>query len=235
MKPQILIVGTQHYRELFSNSEPNKEFLNGVDTLRKDLIEFQPTRICIEQEERIQDSMDTYYNKYNPTKFYKNESYDLGFYIGKYLNLNSILAMDWMGHDDEGHDMSRAYEWAENNDASFIKRIENIQSFHTRISELNDSYQMTLELNNPINYKQDEELYGHMMLLGSSWEVSIPWLTWWYKRNMIMVNNITSGLVNEDKVIVIVGSDHIYILKNLLESSNHFNVMTFYNWVNLNN
>lgn len=52
---------------------------------------------------------------------------------------------------------------------------------------------------------------------------------------MIMVNNITHNLKNNDKVIVIVGSGHVYILKQFLQASNNFNVMTFYDWVQNNN
>lgn len=235
MKPQIMIIGSHHYRENFSSSEPNEVFLNSLETLRKYLINFQPSRVCIELEKDIQDTVDEYYSHYDPSKFYKNESYDLGFYIGKHLNLKSILAIDRMGDNDDSTDLSSAYEWAKENDEHFIQRIKDSQSFHSNLRELNDAYQMTLELNKPVNYKRDEELYGHMMLLGEDWKNSIPWLSWWYKRNMIMVNNITEDLDDTDKVIVIVGSDHVYILKQMLESSNTFNVMTFYEWMEFNN
>ncbi|WP_371814688.1 DUF5694 domain-containing protein [Jeotgalicoccus sp. WY2] len=48
-------------------------------------------------------------------------------------------------------------------------------------------------------------------------------------------NHITQNLNNNDKVMVIVGSGHIYILKQLLEASNNFNVITFYDWTKKNN
>lgn len=235
MKPQIMIVGSHHYRENFSSSEPNEVFLNSLETLRGYLIDFEPSRVCIELEKDIQGTVDEYYSHYDPSKFYKNESYDLGFYIGEHLSLKSILAIDRMGDSDDSTDLSSAYEWAKENDELFIQRIEGSQSFHSNLRELNDAYQITLELNKPLNYKRDEELYGHMMLLGEDWKTSIPWLSWWYKRNMIMVNNITENLDDTDKVIVIVGSDHVYILKQMLESSNAFNVMTFYEWMEFNN
>lgn len=234
MKPEILIVGTQHYHESFSRSDPDEQFLDSIDTLRDSLIKFQPTRICIEQEEKIQDVINESFKRYNPTVFYKNEAYDLGFYTAKKLNLDSVVAMDWMKQDYGVNGMSDAYEWSQSNDGSFISLIEEMQSYHDKLSELNDSYKITLELNKPEIYKRDEELYGQMMLLGDDWTTSIPWLTWWYKRNMIMVNNITQNLNNNDKVIVIIGSGHVYILKQLLETSYKFNLMTFYDWVESN-
>lgn len=235
MKPEIMIVGTQHYHEIFSHSDPDEQFLDSVNIFRDSLIKFQPTRICIEQEEKIQDVINDSFNRYNPVVFYKNEAYDLGFYTAKQLNLKSVIAIDWMEQGYGVNGMSGVYEWAQNNDVSFIELIEEIQSHHDKLSKLNDSYKITLELNKPESYKMDEVLYGQMMLLGDDWNISIPWLTWWYKRNMIMVNNITQNLNNNDQVIVIVGSGHVYILKQFLEASNKFNVMTFYDWVENNN
>lgn len=52
MKPEIMIVGTQHYHEIFSHSDPDEQFLDSVNIFRDSLIKFQPTRICIEQEEK---------------------------------------------------------------------------------------------------------------------------------------------------------------------------------------
>ena len=228
MKPQIMIVGTQHYHENFRNSEPDELFLESLNTLKDSLINFQPTRICIEQEAKIQEILNDEFNSYNPDRFYKNEAYDLGFYTAKKAKLKSVIAMDWMEQDYVTNGMTDSYEWAKNYDLSFIEHIEKIQSSHAKISKMNNPYKITLELNKPESYKMDEELYSHMMLLGEDSSISIPWLTWWYKRNMIMVNNVTRNLVNSDKVIIIVGSGHIYILKQLLEASNKFDVTTFY-------
>lgn len=234
MRPEIIIVGSQHYHKSFKHSDPDEQFLKSLNTLRNSLIKFQPTRICIEQEAKTQDYIDDNFNRYNPAVFYKNEAYDLGFYTAKQLNLKSVVAMDWMEQDYGFNGLSKTYDWAQNNDGLFIELIEELKAHHAKISNMNDSFNITLELNNPQNYKMDEKLYGQMMLLGDDWNTSIPWLTWWYKRNMIIVNNITRNLKDNEKVIVIVGSDHIYILKQLLEASNKFNVMTFYDWVESN-
>ena len=234
MKPQIMIVGTQHYHETFNNSEPDELFLESVNTLRESLIKFRPTRICLEQEAKIQEFINSEFNSYNPDRFYKKEAYDLGFHTAKKAKLKSVIAMDRMEQEYGTNGMTDSYEWAKNYDLSFIELIERIQSSHAKISKMNNTYKITLELNRPESYKMDEELYGHMMLLGEDSNISIPWLTWWYKRNMIMVNNVTRNLVNSDKVIIIVGYGHIYILKQLLEASNKFDVITFYEWIENN-
>lgn len=168
MKSKIMIVGTQHYHEIFKYSNPDEQFLESVNRLRDSLSRFQPTRVCIEQEAKIQKVINESFGRYNSDIFYKNEAYDLGFYIAKNLNLDSVVAMDWMEQDSGVHGMNDIYEWAQNNDLSFIELIEEIQLHHDEISKLNDSNQITLKLNKPQNYRMDEKSYGQMMLLGDN-------------------------------------------------------------------
>lgn len=230
MKPQILIVGSTHFHEMFHDKEPSDSFLESLQTLRGSLSSFQPTDICIEIEEKNQDKINQSYQRYDKDRFYKYESYDLGFYLGKKNDIKSIRAVDWMENDQNHNGISDAVEWAEKNDSEFMKKLTELQNFHSQLGAEENIYDAALKLNHPENYKRDQELYGHMMLLGDSWDSSIPWLTWWYKRNMIMVNNITKNLHSNSRVIMIVGAGHIYILKQLLEASGKFDVLTFYDW-----
>ncbi|QQD84118.1 DUF5694 domain-containing protein [Jeotgalicoccus sp. ATCC 8456] len=128
--------------------------------------------------------------------------------------------------DENQNGITDTVNWAKIHDNEFIERLNHLQSSHNN----EDIYEVTLELNKPENIKFHEEIYGHMMLLGDNWNTSIPWLTSWYKRNMIMVNNITREIDNDSRVIMIVGAGHLYILKQLLESSGKFEVETFYEW-----
>lgn len=230
MKPKILLVGSSHYHELFKEDEPSKEFLKNLEKLRKSLITYNPTKICVEIEEKYQDQIDEFYQSYDYKKFSKREAYDLGFNAGKQCELTTVHAVDWMEIDKNQNGISEAVDWAKVHDSEFIDRLNNLQSFHNSFNTNEDIYEITLELNKPENFKHDQEMYGHMMLLGDTWDVSIPWLTWWYKRNMIMVNNITREIYADSRVIMIVGAGHLYILKQMLESSGKFEVQTFYDW-----
>ncbi|MFC3899515.1 DUF5694 domain-containing protein [Aliicoccus persicus] len=215
---------------MFNERDPSNSFLKSLQTLRDSLSTFQPTDICIEIEEKNQDEIDEHYQSYDKNRFYKYESYDLGFYLGKKNGIKSIRAVDWMENDQNQNGISDAVEWAEQHDPEFMNRLTDLQNFHNQLGAAENIYDATLKLNHPENYKRDQELYGHMMLLGDKWEMSIPWLAWWYKRNMIMVNNITRNLKDDSRVIMIVGAGHIYILKQLLESSGKFDVKTFHDW-----
>ena len=230
MKPKILLVGSPHYHELFKGNEPTEEFLIDLEKIRKSLITYNPTKICVEIEEKHQDRIDEYYQTYDHSKFSKSEAYDLGFYVGQQCGLTTVRAVDWMETEQNQNGISDAVEWAETHDEEFTTKLKNLQSNHNLNNTKEHIYDITLELIKPQNYSIDQELYGHMMLLGDSWDVSIPWLTWWYKRNMIMVNNITRNTDTHSRVIMIVGAGHLYILKQLLESSGKFEANTFYEW-----
>jgi len=46
------------------------------------------------------------------------------------------------------------------------------------------------------------------------------WLSWWYKRNLIMFGNLTR-LINseEERILFIVGGSHSTIVTNFIEES----------------
>lgn len=235
MKPQILLIGTDHLSHRFAGSDPDEEYLKGLDKLRQTLINYKPTRVCIEMEADDQTEINASYERYKVKshKFFKNESYDLGFYIAMKSRLGEVVAMDRMSTEGKSINVSNGIEWAksENNNHPFLKKLQKFQNIYEDCLTINNPYELFLELNKESLYTKDETLYSSMISLGENIETSIPWLSWWYKRNLIMTHYITKDLIEKDKVIVIVGQSHLYILKQMLEGSDDYNVLTFYDYV----
>jgi len=50
--------------------------------------------------------------------------------------------------------------------------------------------------------------------------IGMKWLSWWYKRNLIIFSNLTR-LINseEESILLIVGSSHSSIITKFLEES----------------
>src|SRR5699024_34610 len=126
----------------------------------------------------------------------KSEAYDLGFYVGQQCGLTTVRAVDWMEIEQNQNGISDAVEWAETHDEEFITKLKNLQSNHNLINTKEHIYDITLELTKPENCSIKHELYDHMMLLCDSWDVKIPWIKLWYKKNMIMVKNITRNTIS---------------------------------------
>ena len=235
MKAQILLLGTDHFNDRFANSDPDEEYLTGLNKLRKTLIDFKPTRVCIEQEAENQSEINASYEryKYKSNKFFKNESYDLGFYIAMKSGLNEVVAMDRMSGDGEKISVTHAIEWAKAKDDHhpYLKKLQHLQNTYEEYFNINDPYELFLTLNKKDIYTLDESIYHSMIPLGDDIETTIPWLTWWYKRNLVMVHYILKGLKENEKVIVIVGQSHLYILKQMLEGSDDYDALTFYDYI----
>lgn len=215
MKPQILLLGTDHLSHRFADSDPDEEYLTGLYKLRQTLIDYQPTRVCIEMEADDQKEINASYARYKDKshRFFKNESYDLGFYIAMKSGLSEVVAMDRMSDDGKNTSVLDVIEWAKskNDNHPFLKKLQDFQNAYEEYFNINDPYELFLELNKESLYSKDESLYSSMISLGDDIETSIPWLSWWYKRNMIMAHHISKDLIEKDKVIVIVGQSHLYI------------------------
>lgn len=235
MKPQILLVGSDHFSYRFADSDPDEEFLAGLDKLRKILINYEPTRVCIEQGANNQKEINASYARYKDksNQIFKNESYDLGFYIAMKSGLEKVVAMDRMSTDNTVASMSDSIEWAQskNENHPFLEKLQHFQNTYEEYFNINDPYELFLALNKEDLYTKDESIYSSMIPLGDDIETSIPWLTWWYKRNLIMTHHISKDLKEKDKVIVIVGQSHLYILKQMLLGSNDYDVLTFYEYL----
>lgn len=50
--------------------------------------------------------------------------------------------------------------------------------------------------------------------------VGIDWLIWWYQRNLTLYSNLCRLAASEDeRILVIIGSSHIYLLDQFLRES----------------
>lgn len=50
--------------------------------------------------------------------------------------------------------------------------------------------------------------------------IGIEWLSWWYKRNLIMFSNLVHLIdTEEERILFIVGSSHASIVTKFLEES----------------
>lgn len=55
--------------------------------------------------------------------------------------------------------------------------------------------------------------------------IGMEWLSWWYKRNLIIYSNLTRIVNSEDeRILLIVDSSHISIITKFLEESEAFTI-----------
>lgn len=224
--PEILLMGSIHFHELFHEKEPSQKFLNSLDTLREHLIRYQPTEIFIEKDYDRQTEIDEFYKEYNQDKFYKDESIDIGAYVAKQMKLPRVIAMDRMKSDFDTGGFGQVFERLKKQDAPVMETIETLQREGSDYNP--DDVMDALHVNNmPEIIDLNRQLYNELVTVGDSWEDTIPWLTWWSKRNMVMAHHVANQLKDDSRALVIVGSGHIYALEDILKATKRYNVINF--------
>ena len=77
------------------------------------------------------------------------------------------------------------------------------------------------ELNSPNLINKLHKIYVNIARIGDlNNPIGINWLSWWYKRNLIMFSNLIHLIgAEEERILFIVSSSHISILTQFLKES----------------
>lgn len=243
---EILLLGTFHYMEEnidFYSEEIQKELQQFVHKLSL----FKPDAIAIEAAIHQQKAIDESYVKFKlsdllqretmETKVlgtitmfgneypitYNNEAIQVGYRLGKMLNLDRVYAID----DDSLLDMSvfnnpteRLRESINHLNSDIEKHsndsITDLYKYYNsrEWSELN--HQVYLDAN---SINSDGQYNGAMMV------------TKWYERNLKIFCNIQQLAKHNKRIFVIYGAGHLQVLRDLINASNDLELVDVYNYL----
>jgi hypothetical protein len=227
--PEILILGTFHM------ANPGLDYANvrADDVLAprrqaeiKEVCQllgaYAPTRIAVEVPATAQDDLDERYAAYRDgaAELRRNEAEQLGFRLAKCQGHERVHAVDYRCDLDVGG----ALAWAQaNGQAQLAARL------HREASRIADDMsanltrltirQMLLEDNSP-EYDQLHGLYLTMAAIGDTARGEHPGAevtATWYRRNIMIFSNIARLITcPEDRVLVVIGSGHGALLRQLV-------------------
>ena len=239
---QAMVLGTFHFdygmdasdvkgnnrMDIFSDE--NKQQL---DTLIATLKKYNPTKIAIEWPPSIQNRVDSLYTEYkNGTwEIKRSEIYQIGFRLAKELNHPKVYCIDNRPPmpeaiseiDDldvyaDSLGQKELYHKYDDENAQFNRFLDSIQ----KTSKLLD----ILKLYNSTTYnKRSKQLWTTGLVnLGVYHDYAGTDLTGhWYRRNTrIFVNAANLATDKEERVLVVYGAMHKWILDELFESSPEF-------------
>lgn len=229
-KPKVLLVGTFHmdhtasgdmYKTEMDNllsQKRQQEICEVVDRLKC----FNPTKIALEIVTEDDELFNKRYKEYVDGKFELkvNEIYQLGFRMAAELGHKRIYPIDWMEVGAGTRPYSEVYEWAKANQPELFSEIFNEKVFNTDTSKsILEIYQ---DCNDLDQIRKSHLHYINMARIGNVGEyVGIDWLIWWYQRNLTLFSNICRLIESEDeRILVIIGNSHIYLLNEFLRESN---------------
>lgn len=230
-KPKILVLGSEHMSE-------NEEFLSDrrqaeIEELVSLVQKFSPTKIAVEvitdENDRLNEQFKQY--KLGTYKLVLNEIDQIGFRMAANLQHEQIYAVDWMGGSDVT-DVWEVHGWAKKNQPQLF---EEIFGWVPELELTDDKSVLDFykEMNDPVLLNKLHKLYVNMARIGDFGHyVGMEWLTWWYKRNLIMYSNIARLIDSpEERILFIVGSSHCSIVSKFLEEGENCVVVSPQNYL----
>ena len=225
-KPVILVLGTYHLsddREDVTAPKRQKEIEELVTLLKK----FRPTKIAVEalfDNSKINERFGQYLeSKYQLSR---NEVDQIGFRLAKQLKHPKVYPIDWKNK----FDLLPVITYANSNNQGAIiqKGIARITEFDQLIGKMIKTTTL-LEMYRFLNSDKMIKEVDHIMLttlvhIGKGGDyIGTDMLADWYERNLKIFTNLTRIIESDDdRILVIIGSGHVNLLRQFTEESGQY-------------
>jgi hypothetical protein len=160
----------------------------------------------------------------------KNETNQIGFRLAKESGHKKVYCVDW---SDFWDDPTIHYEKYAAKDAeldSFLKGVyrnlkREVDAEHEKLFTLPVIDQLVL-LNQPDRIEKNHKIYYDLMRIGRGKEyVGANYVSWWYRRNLTILDNIIRLTDSpNDRILVVYGSGHLKLLTQFAKESEFYNV-----------
>lgn len=252
-KIKVYLLGTFH----FAQTEPSYNVLEEkhqkeINKLNDIIVRLNPDKIFIERmpDFEYQNKMDSLYTAYlamEKETTNRNEIWQVAFKVGKRLGHKKLYQCDYAGNFGNLYQQVEEYAGSHNQEKYLeykgkgttmpltVKANENSLRHTVSLLEylkwLNSKEVQSSSHAHYINvYPQigntDVYKYNKDYLLGTQLTAD------WYRRNIniysLMINQLD---YNEDSIFLIMGNDHIPIIRNLFESNPYFEVVDTQKWL----
>jgi hypothetical protein len=224
---KVLMLGAFHFanpgRDMVKSgvidvmTPANQAYLDG---LAARLAAFAPTDVLVECELSAQPRLDAEFDGYRKGSFAlkSNETYQIGFRVAKAAGLDGVTCFD---EGQVGWESEPMFNYMKANDPAMQATME--ATFKT-LSERTGQEQATLSLpqllqlsNDSARDRENKDLYllTNAVDAGGGFAGADAAASWWH-RNFRMYANVQKAAAPGHRVLVVAGSGHTAILKDLL-------------------
>jgi hypothetical protein len=235
-KPSIMLLGTDHFEksavqdygkteELDIFSQSKKLEIDKVITCLK---QYAPTKIVLEYPLKYHSRLTDEYQKYleGNIKISANERHQIGFQLAKELGHSNVYAVVW--NEEEG--VPDIFGYMQKHETQKSRQI--FMDIEKMIGEANEkSYTSTigeflLFLNGTEQVRKSHQLYLDIALIGENdYPIGANWVAnYWYYRNLLIYKNIKSLTCENDRLLVIYGVGHVYLLNQLVTEGDCYTI-----------
>jgi len=242
--PEVAILGVFHFGSTTDLSAINMENILGekrqseIKELITKIEKFKPSKILVEYPYSKTDKIDSIYNRFlsNEYSLTTNEIDQIGFRLAQNLGHNKLYGIDYRMNLPS----AELFEYCQKND-----QMENFKAFtnYIKIYTSNETEllsKMTLaeyfaHMNTDKTDRITNELYlKNTLSFGDiDNEVGANFTAMWYKRNLIILNNIAKVINGKnERVLVIIGSAHRALIKGFIENRNDIKYIEIGSYLN---
>jgi hypothetical protein len=239
MKPALVILGTYHMGNAGSNivnpkvndvsaPERQKQVIELVEKLKR----FKPNKIVVELDVEDDAKTQEIYNQYLAGSYQltKNETNQIGFRLAKELGHKKVYCVDWSDFWDDPNISYEKFAAKDPELDAFLKELyrnlkKEVDAEAEKIYPLSITDQLIV-LNQPERAEKSHKIYYDIMRIGRGKDyVGAGYMSWLYRRNMVILTNIIRITDSpNDRILVIYGSGHNKLLNQLATESEFYTV-----------
>lgn len=229
-KTKVLLLGSFHFDNpgldvaKFENAnilspQRQKEVLEVVEKVKQ----FRPDRIFIEMPVERQQRLDSSFNKYKAgeLKLSASETHQIAYRVAKELNHPGLYAVDYTEADFPFDSLMQSATAAQQFDfLGMVKQeLENIEKEFNESLKTKTVKEILLDHNSPEVMKEAVGIYYEFLIAGKKGNHVGSYLTSeWWRRNMIIYENILKRLDGkEERILILFGSGHTALLNEMMK------------------
>ncbi|WP_226584991.1 DUF5694 domain-containing protein [Halobacillus litoralis] len=225
MKPEIMLVGTFNMA-MHPNVINNQQ--DAIQTVVQSLNKYHPTKIAVEKSFLIQKELDRKYKEYLNGRLVPtyDEVEQLAFPIAKELGLSGVYPIDEIV-DMSSPSLNQVFEWAKEYQPGLFREILTIQSRLKKMEKGNRVQDILRYVNDPLYIQELKKIYMKLTRVGNQQhQVGVNWLKQWYHRDLAIAANISRIAEQEDRILVLIGGDHLHLLEQFILDSDDFHIQS---------
>ncbi len=247
MKPTIMILGTYHMDNPGADTV-NFEADDVLSSIRqrelqqliKQLARFNPTKIAVEADTSLDDEINALYQdylngEYQPTR---SEGDQVSFPLAQKMQHPKIYCVDWFQREDEDKTVHvEVFANTHNQKGLLDKANEMVQSMAqeplTTLTEIQKNGSV-IDMFRFLNQKKTIRVLHEINTIpqftlaqigDADQYVGLDWLMGWYERNLkIFVNLTRITKSSDDRILLMIGAGHVYLVQQFLEDSGDYNL-----------
>lgn len=230
-KPEIILLGTYH---MAMNPESVNQHQGEISEIIHELKEFNPTKIAVEKSFLLSKEVNRRLQEYIAGTFRLgyDEVDQFGYRLAKELDHKELYTIDEEVNMTSPA-LNQVFEWAENYQPDLLTQIIEIQQQLAKMEPEDSSPLHRLKAINNADYSSTlEKLYLKLTLIGNhQHQVGAAWLKQWHQRDLSIFANVSRLAVNGDRILLLIGKDHLPLLNHFFEASGSFEMVPAYEYL----